>query len=256
LEPTRWPRYTVRLIGIDSPEFRPKECGSSLATENARRLAPQGRRVLLKTDPTQPMFDRYDRLLAYVRLPSGRQLNRAQVAAGWAKVRMVGRRFQQYSEYKRYARRAKRQGRGAWGICGGCTSRAKASAATVGRYWIANAGTSEDPLPAAGYRAGAHWREKWGDVVMFARRPSIERGDRLVYHAVGSANQFKTGRLFSVVEVISDPEPSGHDRWPWQVKHRMLVPGPRVPSWPSIDDIDVVRGPASYRQPTDLRACV
>jgi endonuclease YncB( thermonuclease family) len=25
----------------------------------------------------QPMFDRYDRLLAYVRLPSGRQLNRA-----------------------------------------------------------------------------------------------------------------------------------------------------------------------------------
>jgi hypothetical protein len=38
--------------------------------------------VLLKTDPTQPMFDRFDRLLAYVRLPSGRQLNRPQVAAG------------------------------------------------------------------------------------------------------------------------------------------------------------------------------
>jgi endonuclease YncB( thermonuclease family) len=119
LEATKRPRYTVRLIGIDSPERSPKECGANLATDNARRLAPRGRRVLLKTDPTQPMFDRYDRLLAYVRLPSGRQLNRAQVAAGWAKVLVVGRRFQQYSEYKRYARRAKREGFGAWGICGG-----------------------------------------------------------------------------------------------------------------------------------------
>jgi endonuclease YncB( thermonuclease family) len=119
LEKTKRSRYRVRLIGIDSPEFRPKECGAQLATDNARRLAPRGRRVLLKTDPTQPMFERFDRLLAYVRLPSGRQLNRAQIAAGWAKVLVVGRRFQQYREYKRYARRAVQQGRGAWGICGG-----------------------------------------------------------------------------------------------------------------------------------------
>ncbi len=46
------------------------------------------------------MFDRFDRLLAPVRLPSERQLNRAQVAAGWAKVLVVERR-------------------GAWDICGG-----------------------------------------------------------------------------------------------------------------------------------------
>jgi endonuclease YncB( thermonuclease family) len=118
LEETRRPRYRVRLLGIDSPERSPKECGSTLAADNARELAPRGRRVLLKTDPTQPMFDRYDRLLAYVRLPSGRQLNRAQVAAGWAKVLVVGRRFKQYGEYKRYARRAKRQDRGVWGLCG------------------------------------------------------------------------------------------------------------------------------------------
>jgi len=119
LEKTKHPRYTVRLLGIDSPERRPNECGANLATENARRLAARGRRVLLKTDPTQPMFDRYDRLLAYVRLPSGRQLNRVQVAAGWTKVYVVGRRFEQYVEYKRYARRAEREGFGAWGICGG-----------------------------------------------------------------------------------------------------------------------------------------
>src|SRR5687767_9651923 len=53
LEATKRPRYTVRLLGIDSPEKRPKECGANLATDNRRRLAPRGRRVLLKTGPTQ-----------------------------------------------------------------------------------------------------------------------------------------------------------------------------------------------------------
>lgn len=41
LERTKRSRYTVRLLGIDSPEFRPKECGAQLATDNARRLAPE-----------------------------------------------------------------------------------------------------------------------------------------------------------------------------------------------------------------------
>jgi endonuclease YncB( thermonuclease family) len=119
LEETRRPRYTVRLLGIDSPEMSPRECGANLATENARRLAPRGRRVLLKTDPTQPLFDRFDRLLAYAKLRNGPQLNKAQITRGWAKVLLVGRRFQQYGSFKRAARRAKELERGAWGMCGG-----------------------------------------------------------------------------------------------------------------------------------------
>lgn len=119
LEATNRPRYTARLLGIDSPEHRPRECGADLATRSARRLAPRGTRVLLKTDPTQATFDRFDRLLAYVRLPNGQQLNKAQVARGWAKVLVVGRRFQQHDSFKRTARRAKRLDRGAWGLCGG-----------------------------------------------------------------------------------------------------------------------------------------
>jgi endonuclease YncB( thermonuclease family) len=119
LEETARPSYTVRLLGIDSPERSPKECGSDLATQSARRLAPRGRRVVLKTDPTQPLFDRFDRLLAYVKLRGGPQLNLAQVTRGWAKAFVVGRRFQQYGSYQRAARRAKAQERGAWGTCGG-----------------------------------------------------------------------------------------------------------------------------------------
>jgi hypothetical protein len=108
-------------------------------------------------------------------------------------------------------------------------------------YWIANSGTSQDPLPPDWYGApqAVAWRKRWGDVAMSHGRPTIKPGDRLVHHAVGSAKLFKTGRIFSVVEVISEPELSGHERWDWQVKHRMLVPGPRLPSCPSVDDIDV-----------------
>jgi endonuclease YncB( thermonuclease family) len=76
LEQTARPRYTVRLLGIDSPEKRPKGCGSNLATRTARQLAPRGRRVLLKTDPTQPTFDRYDptaRLREAPRRPTAQQ---------------------------------------------------------------------------------------------------------------------------------------------------------------------------------------
>jgi endonuclease YncB( thermonuclease family) len=119
LEETRRPRYTVRLLGIDSPEHSPRECGAKLATNRARRMAPRGRRVLLKTDPTQPLFDRFDRLLAYAKLRNGPQMNKNQVVAGFAKVLVVGKRFQQYRSFKRAARAAKRQDRGVWGICGG-----------------------------------------------------------------------------------------------------------------------------------------
>src|SRR5262245_38031287 len=82
LEPTRKPRYTVRLIGIDTPETKkpgtPVECGGKEATDSMFYLAfdsprdtngddlfdtrgGQGRRVRLVTDPSQDRFDRYGR---------------------------------------------------------------------------------------------------------------------------------------------------------------------------------------------------
>ena len=45
--------------------------------------------------------------------------NRARWPLGWAKVLVVGRRFQYYSEFRGLARRAKADRRGAWGLCGG-----------------------------------------------------------------------------------------------------------------------------------------
>jgi micrococcal nuclease len=98
--------YTVRLIGIDTPETkdpgRPVECGGKRATAAMLRLsstAPEdtngdgledqeggdGRRVTVTTDPTQDTFDRYGRLLAYVTTVSGVHLQTQQLSRGWAR---------------------------------------------------------------------------------------------------------------------------------------------------------------------------
>jgi endonuclease YncB( thermonuclease family) len=117
--------YRVRLIGIDTPEEYPDvECGAVGATANMRRMAldsgGRGRRVVLTTDPTQDTFDRYGRLLAYVRTTGGNQLNVAQVAAGWAKVYVYnGKPFQQVARFRSAARRARAAHRGVWARCGG-----------------------------------------------------------------------------------------------------------------------------------------
>src|SRR6059036_3012154 len=67
---------SVRLLGIDTPETHrpgtPVECGGPQATASMKALVPPGTRVQLVSDPGQDRVDRYGRLLAYVRLPSGR----------------------------------------------------------------------------------------------------------------------------------------------------------------------------------------
>lgn len=118
--------YTVRLIGVDTPETRkpgtPVECGGPEASANMRAMAfskGRGRRVKLTTDPSQDRTDRFGRLLAYVETTSGRQLNVAQVADGWSRTYVFRTRFRQYSRFRAAERRARSAGRGAWELCNG-----------------------------------------------------------------------------------------------------------------------------------------
>jgi endonuclease YncB( thermonuclease family) len=116
---TRRRFYSVRLIGIDTPEkYGQRECGAGRASHSMERLAPVGARVTLVTDPTQPRFDRYNRLLAYV-MRLGRDLNRAQLSGGWARVYIVGNRFRRLRSYRRAQRVARSDPRGVWKLCGG-----------------------------------------------------------------------------------------------------------------------------------------
>ena len=118
---TRRRRYDVRLIGIDTPEkYGRRECGSARASRAMRRRAPRGLRVRLITDPTQDLFDRYGRLLAYVvRRSDGLDLGKAQLVHGWARVYVFDRPFRRLPAYRHAARRARRSSRGVWRLCGG-----------------------------------------------------------------------------------------------------------------------------------------
>ena len=112
-------RFTVRLLGIDTPEvFGGRECGGPQASARIKRLAPRRRKVRVTGDYTQPTRDRYGRLLAYVKT-SSTQLNLAQLRAGWAKVFVVGRRFLRYESFVGAESRARAARRGVWGRCGG-----------------------------------------------------------------------------------------------------------------------------------------
>ena len=131
--------HTVRLIGIDTPEtHRPGtgvECGGPEATSSLHRLAfrqardtdgdgllddgSQGRRVVLRTDPSQDEYDRFDRLLAYVST-DGTTLQEEQLRAGWAEVYVYGGEpFRRVGAFRRAERSARAAGRGVWARCGG-----------------------------------------------------------------------------------------------------------------------------------------
>ena len=131
--------YTVRLIGIDTPETKkpgtPVECGGREATSNMFRLGftrsrdtdgdglrdskgGKGRRVRLTTDPTQDRRDRYGRLLAYVKTARG-SLAGAQLRAGWAAVYVFADPFAQLGMFQAAETTARSQMRGAWRQCSG-----------------------------------------------------------------------------------------------------------------------------------------
>lgn len=90
-------RERVRVLGIDSPERG--ECLARSATRQTRRLA-LGRRIALRSDPSQPERDRFGRRLAYVRLPDGRDLGFELIATGVARAYVVGDPFERLDIYR------------------------------------------------------------------------------------------------------------------------------------------------------------
>jgi micrococcal nuclease len=71
----------VRLIGIDTSESG--RCYNVEATERQTTLTA-GQAVLLEADPSQDDRDRFGRLLRYIWLPDGRNVNGILVAEGYA----------------------------------------------------------------------------------------------------------------------------------------------------------------------------
>ena len=84
-----------------------------------KRMLPVGTRVQLVSDPTQAAVDRYGRLLRYVsRVSDGRQVNRAQVYLGNARVYVYGGvPFKRTHEFRVAEAAAKAVPRGIWRTC-------------------------------------------------------------------------------------------------------------------------------------------
>jgi micrococcal nuclease len=124
-------RFTVRLVGIDTPETkhptRGVECGGPEASDFMESIAftrpgpgaaPEGELVTVDTDESQDVKDRYGRVLAYLDTHDGLDLGLESIAAGWAEHYVFERAFQRVREYRRAEAGAESAIRGVWGMCG------------------------------------------------------------------------------------------------------------------------------------------
>jgi micrococcal nuclease len=120
---------SIRLIGIDRPESRPNK----KAVKDAQRtksdietITSQGReatgfvRVLVKPgifleiEFDVRMGDKYERLLAYLYLPSGKMLNEEIVKAGYAQLIIIPPNVKYQERFLKEYREARETHRGLW----------------------------------------------------------------------------------------------------------------------------------------------
>ena len=139
-------RERIRIIGIDAPESvdpnRPVECGGPAASDAAKRLL-SGKRVSLVYDSTQAHRDRYDRLLAYVEIPSTGDFGKIMLQQGHAEEFTYAAPYRRQAAYRAAERQASSADRGIWGQC----TRATATQAPAPTPTSA-APTSQAPAPA------------------------------------------------------------------------------------------------------------
>jgi micrococcal nuclease len=108
----------VRLVGIDSPELedeRPEYRTFGFAARDYARSRIDGATVTLEPDSRQADRDKFGRLLRYVILGDGTNLNEELVRKGYARV------FDRFSfdlkgEFKKAEAEAKKESRGLWAL--------------------------------------------------------------------------------------------------------------------------------------------
>lgn len=116
-------QQTVRVLGIDAPEFSSTrygtpDCGGKQAKTALERLLPARSAVRMTSDRTQALVDRYGRLLRYVsRL--GSDAGRRMIRGGWAATYTRGEPFARIAAYTAAAAAARSDTRGVWRACGG-----------------------------------------------------------------------------------------------------------------------------------------
>lgn len=112
---------TVRLLGIDAPESvdpgKAMECFAKEASV-AAATKMSGQQMLLENDSNQPDRDVYGRLLRYVYLENGTNINRSMIEDGFAReYAFKGRQYEQKSDFREAEKVARENRKGLWGKC-------------------------------------------------------------------------------------------------------------------------------------------
>ena len=108
-------RYTVRLIGVDTPEtVHPTKTVQHFGAEASAytKAALEAKTVTLEADRTGDTRDSYGRLLRYVHL-DGDNFNARLIREGYAHA-IRGFRYSMRAQFIRLEDEARRRGRGLW----------------------------------------------------------------------------------------------------------------------------------------------
>lgn len=110
---------TIRFIGVDTPETHkpntPVQCyGPAAAAYTKNRIGSS--KVRLVSDSLSTNRDRYNRLLRYVYLPDGSNVNQELVAKGYA-FAYVSFPFSKSDDFSQAQDQAQQNKRGLWGNC-------------------------------------------------------------------------------------------------------------------------------------------
>lgn len=120
----------IRLILVDTPEMDDEPLGD-LARGFVVDRMPPGTPVGLEIGVDER--DRYGRVLAYVRLPDGRMLNRVLARAGYAQVMVVPPNVRHVEAIRSAVDSARAEGAGLWGRSPGFSRRFDPSEPPDGR---------------------------------------------------------------------------------------------------------------------------
>lgn len=108
----------IRLIGIDTPETKdPRkevECFGVEASQRATELM-KGKSVTLEADPSQDNVDKYGRLLRFVFLENGTNVNLQMIKEGYAHEYTYDLPYKYQSDFKLAEAKAKASKLGLWG---------------------------------------------------------------------------------------------------------------------------------------------
>ncbi|RWZ78077.1 MAG: hypothetical protein EOT04_03035, partial [Candidatus Chaera renei] len=110
----------IRLIGVDTPETAKNgvvgQCYAQAAAAFTRDQIKADGSIRLQADPIGDNRDRYGRLLRYVYLPDGSQLNRRLIEEGYGFAYLFFP-FSQSADFAAAQNQARQNGKGLWSNC-------------------------------------------------------------------------------------------------------------------------------------------